>query len=677
MNSKVQSVISTNKELLSRLKKSGGATKVDIEEFYKRYNKKAKDNKKKTEKIEKKPEKKVEKKVDKKTEKKVEKKTKKIDKPKEEKPNMEELYKDIPLEDGREIIQLDSDSDASDADLDVVLKQYEKDHPVENNEEDRELQIGNEDNSHLWSDKEKIECKENMAPISMSGDSEFTLSNVSGLNNLLMKKRFKLSQEHENIINSEGNFKNVYVLSILDRFSHDCFKHECKLKRLNRSKYQKQIEKYNPAMFLCESSWDQNWLFSTTTRDQNKRLENIEALRIIIEYFRNKNIPCVFWNKEDNVHYEHFIDVAKMFDYIFTTDSRCVRRYIMETKKPTFILPFACQPMIQNPINRSENNNAIFAGSWYNYYKSRCKHMEFLLDTKYRADIYDRNFHKKVTKNFVFPKKFLGMVRGGLDYEQLLKEMKSYKVMLNVNSIERSPTMFSRRVYEALAMGTCVVSTKSLGVDYQFNGIVKMTSSKRMTEEHLTRIFESKDYRNRLSHKGYTYVMKNHTYDHRLRYIFKTIFGVSPEKKDRINMIVKLSNTDNISNVISNFEKQNYKNKHLVIYCKHELNINNEHITVINSLDEIPDADYYAIIGETTNYSEDYLSDSMLPFKYTNCDVTGKGRLEHQYTSVSDLRRDTFVLKRNYAPQLIDNVFSDKLITDKFIAYSNDKYNVN
>ena len=57
-------------------------------------------------------------------------------------------------------------------------------------------------------------------------------------------------------------------------------------------------------------------------------------------------------------------------------------------------------------------------------------------------------------------------MRGSLDYERMLTAYRAHKVMLNVNSVVDSPTMLARRVFEILASGTPVVSTRSAAVEH-------------------------------------------------------------------------------------------------------------------------------------------------------------------------------------------------------------------
>ena len=77
--------------------------------------------------------------------------------------------------------------------------------------------------------------------------------------------------------------------------------------------------------------------------------------------------------------------------------------------------------------------------------------MRILLDssTEYELDIYDRFFDDNSPNKF--PAEYQRFVRGSLTYDEARSAYRMYKAVLNVNTIQDSPTMFSRRVYEVLA----------------------------------------------------------------------------------------------------------------------------------------------------------------------------------------------------------------------------------
>ena len=81
-------------------------------------------------------------------------------------------------------------------------------------------------------------------------------------------------------------------------------------------------------------------------------------------------------------------------------------------------------------------------------------------------DIYDRNLGLFANEPdlYRFPDIYQPAIKGRLEYDDMVKAYKQYKVFLNVNSVRHSSTMFARRVFELLSCGTPVISTFSKGV---------------------------------------------------------------------------------------------------------------------------------------------------------------------------------------------------------------------
>lgn len=129
----------------------------------------------------------------------------------------------------------------------------------------------------------------------------------------------------------------------------------------------------------------------------------------------------------------------------YTTNTNC---------KKVFSLPFAAQPTLHKPHKSLQNriNKSCFAGSWYgNRHAERGESMKWLLEAAniYGLDIFDRNFGTGI---FPFPEQYQDGIKGSLPYKELCEEYSKYRVFLNVNSVTDSPTMFSRRVFEAYGM---------------------------------------------------------------------------------------------------------------------------------------------------------------------------------------------------------------------------------
>ena len=76
---------------------------------------------------------------------------------------------------------------------------------------------------------------------------------------------------------------------------------------------------------FAESIWsghDGGWQFAMSSFDTTAG----NQLRDVLDFCKSNNITTIFWNKKISVNYESFIDVAKQFDYIFTSDENMINR---------------------------------------------------------------------------------------------------------------------------------------------------------------------------------------------------------------------------------------------------------------------------------------------------------------------------------------------------------------
>src|SRR5699024_6383685 len=223
-------------------------------------------------------------------------------------------------------------------------------------------------------------------------------------------------------------------------------------------------------MIFVESAWEGNegdWHRAVGHYSDEESAD----LRGLLELAREKEIPTVFWNKEDPIHISRFAPNAALFDHVFTTDANMIPRY-MKTEGCRNItvsaLPFYAQPKLHNPlpVEREYRDSIAYAGSYYgDRYKERSKGLERLLEAsaKYDMDIYDRQANSPESP-YKFPMAYRGAVRGGLPYKEVVESYKSHTAHLNVNSVLNSPTMFSRRVVEIPACGGIVMSAYGRGI---------------------------------------------------------------------------------------------------------------------------------------------------------------------------------------------------------------------
>lgn len=517
---------------------------------------------------------------------------------------------------------------------------------------------------------------------------------------------------------------NLVIATLLDRFSEDCWKYEANIIPLDKSSWQQQFEDNKPAFFFAESIWQGNdgkWVGSMTKYAEKKS----NPLRDIINYCKAQKIPTVFWNKEDPPNFDVFIDVAKEFDYIFTTDENCVKAYQeICGHNRVYSLPFAAQPYIHNPAGKPKELKEIcFAGSWFaNKHPERRELLPTLLDPALHRGlhIFDRMLNQN-REDYRFPEKYQQAIVGTLDLEQVLMAYRSYKVFLNVNTVTNSPTMFSRRVFELLACGTPVISTQSVGVQKMLGDFVKITHNYAETNEHIDVLLNDEEVRQKLAHTGYRYVHENHTYKHRLEYILGKlqIKDKSLLTQPLVSVVAATNRPEYLENCLENYTRQKYTHKELLLV----LNNNSYNLEEVRQkVSSLPNVKVFQVdeektLGECLNlgvdnsigdyiakfddddlYGSHFLGDMILPFSYTNAAIVGKqtyygylesqnklvvrflGR-EHLYTKL--VSGGTMVIKRQvfdrvrfpYKPFGTDTAFLKSCAESELKIWSSDKYN--
>ena len=306
---------------------------------------------------------------------------------------------------------------------------------------------------------------------------------------------------------------------ILDEFTSECLKYEFNLDPVLPNNYKEdRIAKWK--FLLVESAWKGNK--NTWTGKIGKYVgNNYKELKKLLKLCKKHNVPTIFWNKEDPVHFDHFIKAAKLFDYVFTTDSNKIKDYKSKIGyENIFHLGFAAQPKIHHPnFNHEERLNRIcFAGSyWNNKYVYRKKMTDLLLRTAmpYGLDIYDRNLYKiNNYEEFKFPQEFKNYIRGYIPFNQMSSTYRRYKVFLNVNSVTESPTMLSRRVFELLASGTPVISSPSNAISKIFSGNeIFMSDQASEIDDEINNLLNDPEYWNLRSEAGLRKVLNLHTYE--------------------------------------------------------------------------------------------------------------------------------------------------------------------
>lgn len=457
----------------------------------------------------------------------------------------------------------------------------------------------------------------------------------------------------------DGRFKKKYGLrfiSILDEISHTSFESEFRLFPLNKASFETQIKGSTSLAFFIESCWKGNfgaWEYAFVS--PNMQHQNAQNLLKALDVAKERNLPIVFWNKEDPMHYDKFLPISSKCDVIFTTDINKVADYQRDVPNAKVeALLFAANINICNPANRfrKEHESVCFAGSYYGVgHDDRKKQMDALLPTiiKFKGAIYDR-MSQLENERYAYPRKYRKFIRPAVPFRGIVDVYKQFKIFLNVNTITDSPTMMSRRVYELLACGTPVISTPSLAIDEQFKGIVQVARNAREANKIVKHLLSNEWEWLRLSHRGYREVMLHHTYEHRAVQI-ANVLGQDIKLDDPLASIVIASNRPHfIDRIVENVTKQVYPNIELIIIAqkytdqqieelKNKLKVSGKkfkeiHIVKNDSEDtlgkrlnqgiKLSKGDYVAKFDDDDFYFPNYLQDMLIPFKFGDYGIVGK-----------------------------------------------------
>ncbi|SDS35114.1 glycosyltransferase [Agrococcus carbonis] len=319
---------------------------------------------------------------------------------------------------------------------------------------------------------------------------------------------------------------------IMDTFSAAAWGYEFAVVELKPKEWREQLAREPIELLFVESAWSGSngaWKFQLSGPKAPP-----QALRDLVAHCRDHGIPTVFWNKEDPPHFDDFLETARLFDRVFTTDEAMIPRYREALGHDRIeVLGFAAQPALHHPMRQQGLHQQLdigFGGSyWSHKFPERQAQMDLLLgaaaDVAERRpidfDIYSRFEHDP---KYRFPEAFEPYVRGSLDYDRMLTAYRAHKVMLNVNSVVDSPTMLARRVFEILASGTPVVTTRSPAVEHWFDEReISIVDDREEAALVLRALVRSPELRDRQVHLAQRRIWREHTFSRRATQVLESV----------------------------------------------------------------------------------------------------------------------------------------------------------
>lgn len=443
--------------------------------------------------------------------------------------------------------------------------------------------------------------------------------------------------------------RNLRVATVLDTFSSDVFEHEFMAVPITPENWRQVVDEGAVSLLFVESAWrgvDGSW---------NKKIANREGpapeFHAMVEGFRSAGIPTVFWNKEDPPNYEHFIEAARLFDWVFTTCEEVIPDYHRDLGHDRVrLLPFSVQPRIHNPIAIGRRRPSVaFAGTYYaNKHPDRAVQVEQVLDPAREFDlvIFSR---VESSGSYQWPERFDQHIVGTLSYEDVLSAYKLFQVFINVNSVIDSASMCARRIFELAASGTPILSGVSPAIDRFFEGIVAQAGGPDETRQHLEALLGSEDFRARISLKGVREVMRLHTASKRVDHIMDVI-GLEGQRSAADPMVSIVAATQSLrqfERALEIVDSQNYSNLQLVAAVSagtedregidRLVGQSDMDVVVVEMNGPVEDlssarveggaaasGDYLAFLDPDHYYGAEFVGDLVAAFGYTDAGIVGK-----------------------------------------------------
>lgn len=465
------------------------------------------------------------------------------------------------------------------------------------------------------------------------------------------------------------------VAVVLDDFSARAWTPEWHCVFITPDNWKSTLASTEFDMLFVESAWAGNskaWQYHLTgpTAPRPAFVEMVEA-------FKELGVPAVFWNKEDPPHFDDFLDTARLFDYIFTSDERKVRDYQSALGHLRVAsLSFAAQPAFHNPVRplSQPRRDVAFAGMYFaDKFPERREQMEIVLggaiDIAKKlpngVDIYSRQLGGD--EKYQFPEPYAEHVVGSLDYDRMLSAYKYYNVFLNVNSVIDSPSMCARRIFEITAAGTPIVSAPSAAISRFFTPSEVLEVKTREQAAHAIRsLVRSPELRDRMVHLGQRRIWSEHTYAHRARQVEEFV-GLrsaangprSMAVRPKVSTVISTIRPHQLRHILSTVGAQRDVDVELILVAHGfdidrvefktlaaESGISNYRILelsrdltlgdCLNAAVNRADGDFITKMDDDDLYGENYLFDQVAALRYSGASIVGK-QAHFMYLANSDV----------------------------------------
>lgn len=321
--------------------------------------------------------------------------------------------------------------------------------------------------------------------------------------------------------------KELRIALLADELTQECLSLECQTMTLTPFNCRWVLKYWKPDLVFVESAWHGRWglwKYKVATRPRGQPSSNA-TLANLVSLADDLDIPAIFWNKEDGVHFERFLPSAQLFRHIFTVDENCLGMYrerVVEAKTVT-VLHFPVQEQLHyfNGF-RFKSFGANFVGSYSRHiHSSRRRWQDMMFSAANAVEmpviVYDRNSRRR-SDNYRFPGDLGLVVKKAVPHSQTARIYKDNLISFNVNTVDDSPSMYSRRLVEIISCGGLAVTNPSPAVDKLFETFCFVVEDDVETTDLLARLKHgpAQEDLDRAA-AGAEYVRAHHTWGQRLR----------------------------------------------------------------------------------------------------------------------------------------------------------------
>jgi spore maturation protein CgeB len=518
---------------------------------------------------------------------------------------------------------------------------------------------------------------------------------------------------------------DLTVAVVLDPFSELAFRYEWNQVTFGPDDWRAVLGRTRPDLLFVESAWQGNAVAGRRGRTEGRwRLHMTRddrpspELAALVAWCRAEGIPTVFWNKEDPPNYDRFLETARLFDQVFTVDAERIPDYQRDLGHDRIdLLPFAAQPRIHNPVRRAPKTRDIaFAGTWFaEKHPERREQMAYVLGPARERGLHIWSRMQRGDRRYRFPRSYRRHVVGSLPYERMLAAYTSYKVFLNVNSVTRSKTMCSRRLFELSAAQTAVVSAPAASIEPFFGPTIEVVENAEETGRALDVLLGNAEYRDRLALQAHRRVFDEHLYAHRVDTVLRSVgLPASGSTTPLVSVVVPTKRPEQLDHVLATIARQSHRAIELVLVT-HGFTVETPALDGVDVVVVPADADLtlgacmnlgveaatgdlVAKVDDDNVYGAHYLTDLVRALDYSGADVVGKWahlvhlessgatllrfeKAEHRF--VEQVQGGTLLMRRSVAerirfedlPRRVDTTFLAKVRAAGLTVYAADRFN--